>query len=195
MTSSKSDKELIDLIVSGEQQHFSVLVSRYQSMVFTIAFRFTRNREDAEELAQSAFVKAYRNLADFRSEAKFSTWLYTIISSLCLSFVRKKKHEILSLSNEKIQIAADEIDGGFSANHIERKSKATMLQQAIAKLSSDDAQVLTLFYLGEQTLEEMGSILGITPNSAKVKLHRARIRLKKMIETRFTEDFIHLQNR
>jgi RNA polymerase sigma factor (sigma-70 family) len=193
MTSTNSEQELIARILKGEQQHFGVLVERYQSMAFTIAFRYTRNREDAEELAQSAFVKAYRSLADYRGDAKFSTWLYTIVSSLGLSFVRKKKLDTLSLTNEKVQVAADGMGGGFSANTIETKSRVQMVQQAIALLGNDDAQVLTLFYQGEQTLEEIGRIMGIEPNTAKVKLHRARGRLKKIMETRFAEDFVNLQ--
>jgi RNA polymerase sigma-70 factor (ECF subfamily) len=193
MTSTNSEQELIARILKGEQQHFAVLVDRYQSMAFTIAFRFTRNREDAEELAQSAFVKAYRSLADYRGDAKFSTWLYTIVSSLGLSFVRKKKLDTLSLTNEKVQVAADGMGGGFSANTIETKSRVQMVQQAIALLGTDDAQVLTLFYQAEQTLDEIGRIMGIEPNTAKVKLHRARGRLKKIMETRFTEDFVNVQ--
>lgn len=192
MTSTNSEQELITRILEGEQQHFSVLVERYQSMVFTIAFRFTNNREDAEEVAQSAFLKAYRSLADYRGDAKFSTWLYTIVSSLGLSFLRKKKVNTLSLTNEKVQGAADGIGGGFSANTIEGKSRVQMVQQAISMLGSNDAQVLTLFYQGEQSLEEIGRIMGIEPNAAKVKLHRARGRLKGIMETRFAEEINNL---
>jgi RNA polymerase sigma factor (sigma-70 family) len=194
MTSTNSEQELIARILRGEQQHFAVLVDRYQSMAFTIAFRYTRNREDAEELAQSAFVKAYRSLADYRGDAKFSTWLYTIVSSLGLSFVRKKKLDTLSLTNEKVQVAADGMGGGFSANIIETKSKVQMVQKAISMLGTDDAQVLTLFYQGEQTLEEIGKIMGIDPNTVKVKLHRARGRMKKLMETKFAEEIGNLQH-
>jgi len=194
MTSTTSEQELIARILKGEQQHFAVLVERYQSMAFTIAFRYTRNREDAEELAQSAFVKAYRSLADYRGDAKFSTWLYTIVSSLGLSFVRKKKLDTLSLTNEKVQVAADGMGGGFTANTIETKSKVQMVQKAISMLGTDDAQVLTLFYQGEQSLDEIGKIMGIDPNTVKVKLHRARGRLKKMMETNFAEEISNLQH-
>lgn len=194
MTSTHSEQELIALILKGEQQHFTVLVERYQAMAFTIAYRYTRNREDAEELAQSAFVKAYRSLADYRGDAKFSTWLYTIVSSLGLSFVRKKKLDTLSLTNEKVQVAADGKGGGFSANIIETKSKVQMVQKAIQMLGTDDAQVLTLFYQGEQSLDEIGKILGIDPNTAKVKIHRARGRLKKLMETKFAEEIHNLHH-
>ena len=184
--------ELIQQVLKGNRQSFAVLVERYQNLVFTVANRHVNNREDAEELAQSAFVKAYRSLADFRGDAKFSTWLYTIVSSLSLSFLRKRKLETLSLSHEKVQVAADGEGGGFSANTIEAKSKKHMVQQAIGLLAPDDSLVITLFYQGEQSLDEIGRIMGIDPNTAKVKLHRARGRLKKIIETRFAGEYLHL---
>jgi RNA polymerase sigma-70 factor (ECF subfamily) len=193
MQTPPTDRELIEQVLKGRQQSFSILVERYQNLVFTVAFRLVNNREDAEELAQSAFVKAYRSLADYRGDAKFSTWLYTIVSSLGLSFLRKKRVDTLSLSQEKVQVAADGVGGGFSANTIEARSRVQMVQKAIGMLGPDDAQVLTLFYQGEQSLDEIGRIMGIEPNTAKVKLHRARGRLKKIMETRFAEDLLHLQ--
>ncbi|MCU0388869.1 MAG: sigma-70 family RNA polymerase sigma factor [Chitinophagaceae bacterium] len=192
MSTPLSDRDLITQVLQGNQQSFAVLVERYRNMVFTVAYRLVNNREDAEELAQSAFVKAYRSLADYRGDAKFSTWLYTIVSSLGLSFLRKKRVDTLSMSHEKVQVVAESAGGGFSANTIEIKSRVEMVQKAIGMLGPDDAQVLTLFYKGEQTLDEIGRIMGIDPNTAKVKLHRARTRLKKLIETKFTEELIHL---
>ena len=183
MPTNQPDTELIQQVLQGNRQSFEVLVNRYRNLVFTVAYRLVNNREDAEELAQSAFVKAYRSLADFRGDAKFSTWLYTIVSSLSLSFLRKKKIDTLSMSHEKVQVIADGVGGGFSANTIETKSRVEMVHKAIGMLGQDDAQVLTLFYQGEQSLDEIGRIMGIDPNTAKVKLHRARGRLKKIIES------------
>jgi RNA polymerase sigma-70 factor (ECF subfamily) len=188
MANSLTDTELIEKILRGEQQLFAVLVERYQNMVFSVAFRFANNREDAEELAQSAFVKAYQNLANYRGDAKFSTWLYTVVNSICLTFLRKRKLEVHSLDNEKVFERADNLDSGMRANQVETKSKVQMVQQAIGMLAPDDAQVLALFYQGEQSLEEIGKIMGIDPNTAKVKLHRARQRLKTTLEKNFASE-------
>jgi RNA polymerase sigma factor (sigma-70 family) len=188
MADGLTDIELIEQILQGQQQLFARLVDRYQNMAFTVAFRFTNNREDAEELAQSAFVKAYQNLSNYRGDAKFSTWLYTIVSSLSLSFLRKKKLETHSLDNDKVFYVADNIDGGMRTNQVETKSKVLAVQQAISKLGPDDAQVLTLFYQGEQSLDEIGQIMQIDPNTAKVKLHRARQRLKTMLEKNYAAE-------
>ncbi len=180
-----SDKEIITRVLQGEQKAYEWLVTRYQSFAFTMAFRYTKNREDAEEIAQSAFVKAYRCLNDYRGDAKFSTWLYTIVSSLCLTFLRKKKLTIHSLDHEAVFEVADRVDSGMRANIVEEKSKIKLVNDAIALLNPDDAKVLSLFYKGDQSLEEIGLIMGIEPNNAKVKLHRARQRLKEKMQQHF----------
>jgi RNA polymerase sigma-70 factor (ECF subfamily) len=192
MKTTPTDRDLITQVLQGNQQPFAELVSRYQNMVFTVAFRLTNNREDAEELAQSAFVKAYRSLADYRGDSKFSTWLYTIVHSLGLSLLRKKKLDTISMEHDKVRVAAENKQAYGGAIMVEAKSKTQMVSEAIAMLSPDDAKVLTLFYQGEQSLEEIGHIMGIDPNTAKVKLHRARTRLKQKMETYFAEEVRNL---
>lgn len=154
--------------------------------MFTLVLRFTGNREDAEEISQDVFVKAYRSLADFRGDAKFSTWLYTIVRTTCITFLRKKKLDTTSLDNERTTLQLGNRESAFTANTVERKSKHAMLNAAIRMLSPDDGQILTLFYKGEQSLEEIGRVMGLDPNTVKVKLHRARNRLKEKIERNFS---------
>jgi len=96
------EEEIISRILKGDQSAFSQLVERYKNYVFTLVLRFTENREDAEEIAQDVFVKAYRSLADFRGDSKFSTWLFTITRTTCLSFLRKEPgicHHPATISN------------------------------------------------------------------------------------------------
>jgi len=166
----------------GEQALYSLLVERYQQYVFTLVLRFTDNREDAEEISQDIFVKAYRSLADFRGESKFSTWLYTIVRTSCITFLRKKKLDTTSLDNERTFLQLENKESSFNANAIEQKSRHAMVNEAIRLLSPDDSQVITLFYKAEQSLEEIGRIMGLDPNTVKVKLHRARNRLKEKME-------------
>ena len=182
------DDEIILEILKGEQSAFALLVEKYQNYVFTMVLRFTENREDAEEIAQDVFVKAYRSLADFRGDSKFSTWLFTITRTTCLSFLRKRKLDTLSLDNERIGLQVENKESGFNANQVEQKSRHAMLNQAISMLSVDDAQVLNLFYKGDQTLEEIGKIMRLDPNTVKVKLHRARQRLKDKMEKYFAHE-------
>lgn len=188
MSTGLNDNELISQVLSGDQQAYAGLVNRYQNYVFTLALRFTKNREDAEEVSQDIFIKAYRALSDFRGASKFSTWLYTIVNTTCITFLRKKRLEVHSLDNEKVFEVADSIDSGMRANMVEQKSRVSMVNQAIKMLGTDDAEVITLFYKGEQTLDEIAQILGIETNTAKVRLHRARARLKEKMETHFAQE-------
>jgi RNA polymerase sigma-70 factor (ECF subfamily) len=175
-------------VLAGDQLVYAQLVDKYQNFVFSIVLRYVKSREDAEEVSQDIFVKAYRSLADFKGASKFSTWLYTITTTTCLSFLRKKKLEVHSLDNEKVFAAADNIDGGMQANQVEQKSRVNMVNEAIRLLSPDDAQVITLFYKGEQTLEEIAAIIGKEPNAVKVQLHRARTRLKEKMQKHFSAE-------
>jgi RNA polymerase sigma factor (sigma-70 family) len=188
MSTGLNDNEIISKVLEGDQQAYALLVDRYQRYVFTLTLRFMKTREDAEEVAQDIFIKAYRSLADFRGASKFSTWLYTIVNTTCITFLRKKKLEIHSLDHSPVFEAADSIDSGMQSNKVEQKSRVAMVNQAIKLLSSDDAGIITLFYKSEQTLEEIGAILGIEPNAAKVRLHRARTRLKEKMERHFADE-------
>lgn len=188
MSAGLSDNEIISRVLQGEQNAYTELVNRYQNYVFTLTLRMIKSREDAEEVAQDVFIKAYRSLADFRGESKFSTWLYTITNTTSITFLRKKKLEIHSLNNVKVFEAADSLNSGFRANMVEQKSRVNMVNQAISMLSPDDAEVITLFYKAEQSLEEISKILGLETNTVKVRLHRARTRLKEKMETHFSEE-------
>ena len=188
MSTGLGDNEVISRVLLGERNAYAELVTRYQNYVFTLILRMIKSREDAEEVAQDVFVKAYRSLADFRGESKFSTWLYTITNTTCITFLRKKKLDVHSLDNEKIFEVAENKDSGFKANVIEQKSRVNMVTRAIAMLSADDAEIITLFYKAEQSLEEIARILGLEINTAKVRLHRARGRLKEKMEKHFTEE-------
>jgi RNA polymerase sigma factor (sigma-70 family) len=188
MHTGPEDMDIVARVLNGDRQSYSILVQRYQSLVFTITLRYVKSREDAEEVSQDVFVKAYRSLADFKGNSKFSTWLYAIATTTSITFLRKKKLEVHSLDNEKVFETADSLDGGMSANQIEQKSKANMVNEAIKMLSPDDAQIITLFYKGEQTLEEIAQILGKEANAVKVQLHRARGRLKEKMQTYFSEE-------
>ena len=188
MSTGLGDNEIISKVLKGEQNAYAELVNRYQAYVFTLVLRMIKTREDAEEVAQDVFVKAYRSLADFRGESKFSTWLYTIANTTSITFLRKKKLDVHSLDNEKVFEVADSKDSGFRANLVEQKSRVNMVNEAIAMLSPDDAEIITLFYKAEQNLEEISRILRLETNTAKVRLHRARTRLKEKMEKNFSEE-------
>ena len=188
MDTEIADIDVISQVLKGDHNAYATLVNRYNNFVFTIVLRYVKGREDAEEVAQDVFIKAYKSLSSFKGDSKFSTWLYTVTTTTCITFLRKKKLEVQSLDNEKVFEAAGEIAGDMSANQIEQKSKVNMVNEAIKMLSPDDAQVIMLFYKGEQTLEEMAKILNKEPNTVKVQLHRARTRLKEKMQKHFSAE-------
>ena len=188
MSTGPTDIEIISAVLNGNKEAYAQIVERHKAFVFTLVLRYIKSREDAEEVAQDVFIKAYRSLADFRGESKFSTWLYTIANTTSITFLRKKKLDVHSLDNEKVFEVADSKDSGFRANLVEQKSRVSMVNQAIAMLSPDDAEIITLFYKAEQNLEEISRILRLETNTVKVRLHRARTRLKEKMEKNFSEE-------
>jgi RNA polymerase sigma factor (sigma-70 family) len=181
MQSKLSDIDLIEQTLAGNQSAYADLVKRHQRFVFTLALRFAKNREDAEEITQDCFVKAYRSLSLFQRQSKFSTWLYSIVYTTAMTSLRKKRVETSSIDddNNAIQI---ESTGGYDENNAENRSRSFYVNQAIAQLLPDDAAIITLFYKGEQSLEEIAQTLGMEANTVKVKLFRARQRLKEKLE-------------
>lgn len=182
MQSKLSDIELINQTLAGNQPAYADLIKRHQRFVFTLALRFTKTREDAEEVAQDCFVKAYRSLTAFQQQSKFSTWLYSIVYTTAMTHLRKKRVDTDSIDDENMHIQVADTYGSMDANLAENKSRTYYLNQAIGQLLPDDAAIITLFYTGEQSLEEIGAALGMEPNTVKVKLFRARQRLKDKLE-------------
>lgn len=182
MQSKFSDIELIEQTLQGNQAAYADLVKRHQRFVFTLAMRFTKTREDAEEVAQDSFIKAYRSLQNFQGQSKFSTWLYSIVYTTAMTFLRKRKLDTSSIDDENNHLQLENQSGGFKNDLAENKSRSYYVNQAIEQLLPDDAMIITLFYKGEQSLEEIAVTLGIEPNNVKVKLFRARQRLKEKLE-------------
>jgi RNA polymerase sigma factor (sigma-70 family) len=182
MQQQETDLILITAVLNGDTAVYSELVRRHQRFVFTLALRFTRNREDAEEVAQDCFVKAYRALGTFKQTSKFSTWLYSITYTSAMTSLRKKKPVTQSLDDDEnnVQLTGSSFEG--HSHSIEKKSAYVYLNRAIDSLSVEDAAIITLFYKGEQSLEEIAAAMSMDANTVKVKLHRARLKLKEKLQ-------------
>jgi len=178
----QTDQALITAVLEGNSSAYAELVNRHKRFVFTMAMKFAKNREDAEEIAQDCFVKAYRSLATFKNTSKFSTWLYTITYTTAMSFLRKKRIATYSIDDEENHLQLENSISSYQANDVEKKSKYVYLNLAISQLLPDDAAIITLFYQSEQSLDEIGQVLNMESNTVKVKLHRARLRLKEKLE-------------
>jgi RNA polymerase sigma factor (sigma-70 family) len=181
MQNKINDIEIIDAVLDGDINAYSELVKRYQNYVFTLALRFTKNREEAEEVAQDSFIKGFKYLKDFKRTAKFTTWLHTIVYTTAMTYLRKKRLVTSSLDDEENPIIWVSKTLDVEYNQTESKSRAFYLNHAIENLPPLDATIITLFYKAEQSLEEIAQILQIDANTVKVKLHRARLKLKEKL--------------
>jgi len=178
----QTDQALITAVLEGNSSAYAELVNRHKRFVFTMAMKFAKNREDAEEIAQDCFIKAYRALGTFKNTSKFSTWLYTITYTTAMSFLRKKRIVTYSIDDEESHLQLENPISSYQANDVEKKSKYAYLNLAISQLLPDDAAIITLFYQSEQSLDEIAQVLKMESNTVKVKLHRARLRLKEKLE-------------
>jgi RNA polymerase sigma-70 factor (ECF subfamily) len=188
MQNKVPETELIAQVLAGKQSAYAELIKRHQRYVFTLALRMVKNREDAEEVTQDCFIKAYRGLANFEQKSKFSTWLYRIVFTTAMTHLRKKKPLTDSIDEEDTLIQLSNVGNDELSDQVERRSKYVYLHQAISQLLPDDAAIITLFYQGEQSLEEIGKALQMDPNTIKVKLHRARQRLKAQLSALLKEE-------
>lgn len=167
-----NDAERIERILKGDSTAFRELVNRHKDYAFTLAYRILNSREDAEEAAQDAFVRAYNALASFNREAKFTTWLYRIVVNCALTVQQRRKMQTEDIDDAKILRGAND-----TTDALKQKEQKFYIQKALKLLSPDDVTMITLFYLKENSLEEIAEIVGIETNTVKVKLHRARKRL------------------
>ncbi len=191
MYTSDNDITVIKNVLLGKQGDYAILVNKYQRYVFSIVLRYVTNREVAEEISQDVFIKAYRNLGSFKGESKFSTWLYTIVHTTCLSHLRKKKEETVLLEEETMILLHDKKNHQESPyNKYENLDRTTSLNAAINHLPHSDAQIITLFYIAEQSVSEIAEITGISTANVKVKLFRSRMKLKEIIEQKFKQELI-----
>ena len=184
---ARSDMEIVALVLGGNPAAYSVILERYRNYVFTIVSKYIASRETAEEVAQDVFLKAYRFLADFNGQSKFSTWLYTIANNTALSHLRRKGLNTINLE----PAIMEQIDHSVpAANVIDAKTEKKMIQQAMAKLPAEDARILTLYYLADQSVEEIAGILGIASGNVKIRLFRARSKMKAVLEKDFKKELI-----
>ncbi len=179
-TTEDKDILLINRILKGETPAYRELVNRHKDYAFTLAYRILNSREDAEEAAQDAFVRAFNALPNFNRESKFTTWFYRIIINAALTIQQKKKIQTENIDNPSQE--AHLLRGGDSTENLKRKEQRFYIQQALKQLSADDVTMITLFYLKEHSLEEIAEIVSIETNTVKVKLHRARKRLADVMQ-------------
>lgn len=177
----KGDIFYIEQVLSGRVNAFSYIVDRHKDRAFNLALRICGNHEEAEEVAQDAFLKAYRSLNNFRMKSSFSTWLYRIIYNTAISSVRTRKKGILSLEEFPAD-ATDFIGNNPVEEEADREYRSSLLNFALQKISDEERGLISLFYYDEMSTEEISDVTGISKANIKVRLFRARQKLSEIIQ-------------
>lgn len=184
-----NDQHYINLVLEGDTHAFSTLVGRYKDLVFTLALRMLKNTEEAEEIAQDAFIKVYKSLAKFKGDSKFSTWIYKVTYNTCLDRIKKNKKYFNNVAiNEFTEHEIKTIDNAL--NYLEQEEYKQSIKDCIAMLPSDDAFLLTLYYFEELSLDEISKTIDLTANNVKVKLFRSRKKLAHILRERLEPEII-----
>jgi RNA polymerase sigma factor (sigma-70 family) len=172
----QDDNHYIDRVLSGDVAAYAMLVAKHKNLVFSIALKILNNREDAEEVAQDCFLKVFQALNKFEKKSKFSTWLYRIVYNASISKTRKKKLELVPMDNYIIyNYTEDDIANGI--DEIDPEEQKAMIERAMERLSDEDNLLITLFYKGENSIEDISNITGLSMSNVKVRLHRIRKKL------------------
>ncbi|SEL81323.1 RNA polymerase, sigma subunit, ECF family [Aquimarina amphilecti] len=177
----QSDQYYIKQVLEGDANAFSTLVERYQNLVYTVIYRMVRNKEEAEEVAQDTFIKAYRSLSNYRGEAKFSTWLYTIAYRKSLDAIKTKKRFVATELIEEIS-EGEVTNVNDALSYLQDKERKQIISDSILKLPEEEAAIITLYYFEEKSVKEIKDIIGLTEDNIKIKLYRSRKKLYSILK-------------
>ena len=171
----EDDLWYIDKVLDGDSSYYSFLVEKYESKAYTLALRIVRNEEDAQEVSQDAFLKAFKSLSKFKREASFSSWLYRIVYNTSLSRIKKKQIKTTELTFESENISIDETQQGFA--RLVKEDRKRYLQLAMNQLSEEESTMINLFYSDDKNADEIGEIMSLSHGNVRVKLLRTRKKL------------------
>ncbi len=193
---AENNVQLIQRILDGETEAFSSLVQKYQKRIHALAWRKIGDYHIAEEITQDAFLKVYKKLPTLKDPKQFDGWIYVIVDRLCINWIQRNKTPVQSIEDTPVE----EIEKSYYTQYEseQRKIEATtryraIIKKLLAKLPESERTVLTLFYLGEMTAQEISKFLGVSENTIKSRIRRARNRLKAKEEHLITENLGSVQ--
>lgn len=170
-------KELIQRAQSGDTQALNDLIEAHRSLAYSIALKYLKNNEDAEDVTQNAFIIVFKYLKNFRSESNFSTWLYKIIYHECLKELKLKKQTIEYFPEfTKLEPLSEIIE------------KEINIEELLNYLKPSEYIVISLFYLKEKSIKDISQITTFSESNIKVILHRGRARLKEIHDTKLNNN-------
>jgi len=177
----KGDIFYIRQVLEGKSIAYTYLVDQHKDHAFNLAFRICGNREEAEEIAQDAFMKAYRSLGNFKMKSSFATWLYRIVYNSSISLTRTRKKTI---SLEDFSVNTSDFmrhSDGEAETGEEEEYRSSLLNIAFLKISEEEKGLISLHYFEEMTITKISEITGMNKSTIKVKLFRARQKMSEII--------------
>ena len=185
-----SDESLVKRAREGDFDAFEVLFDRHRLLVYRFAYQMVNKRDDAEDMVQEAFVRAYQNLHRYRDEAKFTTWLLRIVSNLCTDQARMSQRRN-NLEQKEAQGALDWMTTGSFENpvdNLEQDRRRLALRKAIAALPEHHRQMIVMRDIEEREYSDIAEVLGCTIGGAKLRVLRARRALRDRIAPLLGDD-------
>ena len=186
---TNDDQIIINQIISGNTKAFSILVDRYKDLVFTLAVRMVKHKEEAEEVSQDTFIKVFKSLNKFKGDSKFSTWIYRIAYNTCLDRIKKYKNtQYVVPIDEYTAHHVKTLDNALERMEVDERKQA--IQACLELLPPDDCALLTLFYFEDMSLEDISKIIQVSANTVKVRLFRSRKKLTTILRERLEPEII-----
>ncbi len=182
---NEEEKIIIDKCLEGDTVAFRKLVDLYRNFAFTLAVRITKNEEDAEEVTQDAFLKAYISLKNFKGESKFSTWFYKIVLNLAMTKVRRRKPAHQNIDDIHLVLTNDD-------EPVRKADRTYYVEKAINALPEEEAAIVTLFYMEDQSLSNISEVVNLSLSNTKVKLFRARSKMAEVLKNELKENVYSL---
>jgi len=190
------ERAVIDRVLSGETEAFELLVLGSQRKIYNLCLRMTGNPEDANDLTQDSFLKAYQNLASFKGESGFSLWLYRLASNACIDHLRREKRRVkssLTVQDESGETVELELpDERFTPEgELERRQVIESVEAGLLTLTEEHRQILVLREINGLSYEEIADILDISAGTVKSRISRARVILRKFLldQGNFSESY------
>jgi RNA polymerase sigma-70 factor (ECF subfamily) len=177
----RSDNYYVEKIRLGETGCFAPLLEKYSKQVFSLIVKIVGNREDAEELTQDVFLKAFGSLSSFRGDCSFSTWIYRIAYNLAVSATRRKNMEFIPVDENVMSNVPDEPDESLCETTVSEE-RIVYLNFALERLTSEERAMIILFYKDNKSMEEIAFITGLTETNVKTKIFRIRKKLLVLIK-------------
>lgn len=189
MSRHESDGTYARRVQEGDREAFRVLIERYEGMVFDLAHQYADSPEDAEDLAQDTFLRAYRRIGDLKNPDRFSSWLYGIALNRCRDYAKNVRRETYAFSRTESKEDADVLPGSGRGQDdaLIAQERSEQVWAALESLSSTYATPFLLKYRDGMTYKAMSKRLDVSVSALKVRVHRARKKLRNLMEERYEE--------